>query len=196
MTNTHPPRAAAWLLDLFMPGDQVLGDLLEEFSALASRRGIAQARWWYWRQSVKTVPHLLTAQLRLSPWRSRAAVLTGLLWLWLVNWLVMVGFWGRYPADWPEPLRLLWLATFPTPLVVMATAFVGWIVAFQSERREMVVTTMLTLTAFALRLAAFFIHWRAGRPGLWFAFLAGAPGPAVTLLAMPIAIFAGGSIAR
>jgi len=48
MTNSnHPPRVADWLLFLFDSMDQappILGDLREEFSAVASRRGLWSAR--------------------------------------------------------------------------------------------------------------------------------------------------------
>ena len=196
---TQPPRFASWLLDLFVPRDQappILGDLLEEFSAVASRSGIVPARRWYWRQSAKTVPHLLNAQFRLAPWRNLAAVLTGLLLLSQANVLVMAGVWAHYPGDWPEPLRLLWLACFPMAPLVIATMLVGCVVAGVSERREMVVTIMLSLTIATLRVTALLIHWRAGGPRFWGPFLAGAPGPPIGAAVYPIAILIGGLIAR
>ncbi len=54
----QPPRIAVWLVDLFTPDKQaesIPGDLLEEFSDLASKSGVAFARRWYWRHSVKTI---------------------------------------------------------------------------------------------------------------------------------------------
>ena len=42
----RPPRMAVWLVDLFTPNKQsesIPGDLLEEFSELASKSGVASA---------------------------------------------------------------------------------------------------------------------------------------------------------
>src|SRR5579884_357275 len=86
--SAQPPRVATWLLHFFGPTDQltpILGDLLEEFSAEASRAGVSSARRWYWRQSAKSILHLLDAQLRVAPWRTLASALAGLLLLWIAN---------------------------------------------------------------------------------------------------------------
>ena len=67
----RPPRMAVWLVDLFTPNKQsesIPGDLLEEFSELASKSGVASARRWYWRQSVKTVAHLIATGFLVAPW--------------------------------------------------------------------------------------------------------------------------------
>jgi len=43
----QPPRGAVWLIELFTPYEQaesIPGDLLEEFSDLASKSGVAYAR--------------------------------------------------------------------------------------------------------------------------------------------------------
>jgi hypothetical protein len=45
----QPPRIAVWLVNLFTPAEEaesILGDLLEEFSHLASKSGVAFARSW------------------------------------------------------------------------------------------------------------------------------------------------------
>jgi hypothetical protein len=41
--------------------------MLEEFTALASTSGFAAARHWYWRQSVKTIAHLIGSEFRVAP---------------------------------------------------------------------------------------------------------------------------------
>jgi hypothetical protein len=76
----EPPRIAAWLVDLFAPGGQaesITGDLLEEFSDLAAKSGIAYARRWYWRQSAKTITYLVGAGFRAGPWTITGSVLGG-----------------------------------------------------------------------------------------------------------------------
>ena len=78
----QPPRAAAWLVTLFTPpkeADSIVGDLLEEFSHLTSKSGIAVARRWYWRQTVRTIAHLVGAGFRGAPWSTAGAVVAGLL---------------------------------------------------------------------------------------------------------------------
>jgi hypothetical protein len=78
----QPPRIATWLLNLFTPGgeaESILGDLLEEYSHLASKSGIAFARHWYWRQTAKTIPHLAARGFRVAPWSTAVAVIGGFL---------------------------------------------------------------------------------------------------------------------
>jgi hypothetical protein len=165
MTDTnHPPRVADWLLSLFVSKDQappIVGDLREEFSAVASRRGKWSARLWYWRQVAKTVPHLFYAQLVLEPWQVFTAVVTGLVLLalaymplYVVQPLRFPGL-SRYYSDWPEPLRLAWIAFwgpwgFPIVLYILPSILVGWIVARASQGRDMVVTTVFSGTTFLL----------------------------------------------
>lgn len=58
----RPPVIAVWLVGFFTPDKQteaIQGDLVEEFSRLASASGVAAARRWYWRQSINTVAHLM-----------------------------------------------------------------------------------------------------------------------------------------
>jgi hypothetical protein len=69
--SIQPPRIAAWLVNLFsasQEAESILGDLHEEFSDLRSRSSDAFARNWYWRQSVKTIAHLMGAGFRVAPW--------------------------------------------------------------------------------------------------------------------------------
>src|SRR5215475_15535418 len=75
-----PPRSAEWLVSLFANSeDEILGDLSEEFSLLASQSGNAFARRWYWRQTLKSLPHLVFSAFRESPWLTLAAVAAGFL---------------------------------------------------------------------------------------------------------------------
>lgn len=78
----RPRRIAAWLVELFASAEQaesILGDLLEEFSDVASKSGVAAARRWYWRQSVRTIFHLFGAAFRDDPWSIAGIVLLGFL---------------------------------------------------------------------------------------------------------------------
>ena len=49
----QPPRIATWLVNLFAPAEEaasILGDLVEEYSRLASKSGVGVARNWYWHR--------------------------------------------------------------------------------------------------------------------------------------------------
>ena len=78
----QPPRLAVWLLTLFALDDEaesILGDLLEEFTLLASKSGFPFARRWYWRQTLKTVFQLADHGFRTAPWSTMVAVAGGFL---------------------------------------------------------------------------------------------------------------------
>lgn len=69
--SPRPPRLAVWLIELFVPDEQassVLGDLLEEFSDVATKSSVGNAQRWYWRQTLPTVLHLLGSGFRAAPW--------------------------------------------------------------------------------------------------------------------------------
>jgi hypothetical protein len=76
----QPPRAAAWLLGLFASGEEkelVLGDLSEEYFERALQVGRASARRWYWRQTLKSIPHFVGLSFRAAPVMTMVAVAAG-----------------------------------------------------------------------------------------------------------------------
>jgi hypothetical protein len=78
----QPPRAAAWLVELFaspQEADGLLGDLAEEFSAAVVRDGEAEARRHYRRHARHTVWDLAVVQWRTRPWWSAAIAATGMI---------------------------------------------------------------------------------------------------------------------
>src|SRR5207248_2230363 len=109
--SVQPPRIACWFVSLFVPAglaDSMLGDLLEEFSVLASKSGIAAARQWYWRQAVRTIAHFFTAAFRAAPWSTLAALLGGFLLLWFVRL-------------WPLEDTIVWLLwQYADPIAIVA----------------------------------------------------------------------------
>jgi hypothetical protein len=102
----QPPRIAVWLVNQFTPPEEsesILGDLLEEFSQLASTAGVAVARGWYWRQTVKTIVHLAGTGFCVAPWSTAAGIVGGLLLLRFVSGLpdkVLSALTDRYLAYW------------------------------------------------------------------------------------------------
>lgn len=78
----QPPRAAAWLVELFaspQETDGLLGDLAEEFSAAVVRDGEAEACRHYRRHAWHTVWDLAVVQWRTRPWWSAAIAATGMI---------------------------------------------------------------------------------------------------------------------
>ena len=76
----QPPQSAAWLLGLFAAGDKrdlIIGDLSEEYFQRTSLSGRAPARRWYWRQILKSLPHLVGSAFRTAPWTTVFAVVAG-----------------------------------------------------------------------------------------------------------------------
>ena len=148
----QPPRFAVWLLTLFALDDEaesILGDLLEEFSLLASKLGVPFARRWYWRQTLKTVLQLAVLGFRTAPWLTTAAVAGGF-------------FLRKLVAPWVEPpifavldkyhvyehhfsMYMFFASTGIDIGHFITFLFVGFTVAFVARGREMVATTMLSL---------------------------------------------------
>jgi hypothetical protein len=200
MKNTnHPPRLAAWLVNLFVSEDQapsILGDLREEFSTLASQRSLRYARSWYWRQVSKTIPHVFYAELFLEPWQTFTTLVAGLVLLWLANVPMISLTWNYYPYHWPEPLRLVWLVCFPIVALILPPMLSGCIVGVASKKRGMIVTILLSFAVLAARvtLRSLYPGHVPGPPSVWsLLWLEAEPAnvvvwPAVTLL--------GGLIAR
>ena len=78
-STVQPPGLAAWV---FRPPSQceaISGDLLEEFTMAVSTSDSGGARRWYWRQIIKTIAHLMSAEFRTSPWAIAATAFGGYL---------------------------------------------------------------------------------------------------------------------
>ena len=148
----QPPRIATWLVGLFISAgedESVLGDLLEEFSQLASKSGVACARRWYWRQSLKTVAHLMIAGFRRAPWSTTAAVVGGFLlhgWLQRLPGAVLSKVTDRYLMFWSSHFQAyLWVLDGMAIAHLLASLAVGCAVALAAKGRELFATITLAL---------------------------------------------------
>jgi|HubBroStandDraft_2_1064218.scaffolds.fasta_scaffold227783_1 hypothetical protein len=154
----RPPRVAAWLVELFASDEQaesIPGDLLEEFSGLALKSGVASARRWYLRQSVKTIAHLIATGFRAAPWSIAGAIIGGYLLLGFGVWIpkrviVAVLNFSRHGVvpyyTWPQmQFHLLWLNRAIMVGHFIVAMLVGCIVAMATRGREMVSTVTLIL---------------------------------------------------
>lgn len=167
----RPPFIASWLIDLFTSGsheDAISGDLLEEFSDLASKSGLAYARRWYWRQSIKTVGNLMGTGLRTAPWLIASTVIGGYLMLqlalgfalpeWLIDavielrWHHVVPYYTQREMD----AYMFWFGTAVMIGYLLVPLFVGCIVATVAKAREMIATLTLSVSLFARTVVAWF----------------------------------------
>lgn len=171
----QPPRLAVWLVNLFASAEEaesILGDLLEEFSGLASKSGTAFARSWYWRQTVPTIAHLAGAGFRAAPWSTVVAVVGGFLLSRFVSGLperAIFAVLERYQVFEHHFNAYVFFATDGIAIGHVITAlFVGCIVALAAKGREMVATMTLVLVFCAMMSAAVWVWVARGHASiLW-----------------------------
>jgi hypothetical protein len=146
----QPPLIALWLLKLFTHAEQaetIEGDLLVELSFIASHSGNRVARKWYWRQMVKTIPHLAAGKLRAAPLSTTAAVVGGYLLFRLVYVLpdnILMAATERYLSFWQRHFHAyVFLATDGMLIVhLVALTLLGCVVALAANDREMIPITL------------------------------------------------------
>ena len=191
----QPPRMAAWLVNLFTRAEEaesILGDLLEEYSHLASKSGVAFARSWYWRQTMKTIAHLAGAGFRVAPWSTAAAVVGGFLLRRFVSGLperAIFAVLHRYQVFENHFGTYVFFASYGIAIghLLIASLFVGCMVALAAKGREMVATMTLALVLCALIGAA--LLWVATHGPVDVAWM-------LWSCADPVAIVIGGAIVR
>lgn len=159
--SLQPPRLAVWLVNLFTVPDNaeaIMGDLLEEFSQIAHQAGVVFARRWYWRQSLKTIVHLIYTAYRAAPWLTSAGVAGGFLTrrlLWKLVEPTIFTVLDRYQI--PEHHFSLYVFLASTGIDIgylLIFLFVGCIAAVVAKEREMAAATTLSLISAAMTVAA------------------------------------------
>ena len=167
----RPPRIAVWLVNLFTPveeAESIPGDLLEEYSRLASKSGVGVARNWYWRQAVKSIAYLAGTGFGAAPWSTMASIFGGFLLLRFVSKLPELAIFAvlqKYQVFDHHFSTYLFFATDGIAIGhVIASMFVGCIVAMTAKGREMVATMMLSLVLGVLSGVAILVTLSWGRP--------------------------------
>jgi threonine/homoserine efflux transporter RhtA len=162
----RPPFIATWLVSRVACGEEaesILGDLFEEFSSLASKSGIAFARRWYWRQSGKTVAHLAKGALRMAPCLIGATVIGGLLLNRVVSGFPEQAIFAvlhRYRIFDRNFNAYIFLATDRIAIGhVVASMFVGCVVASAAKGKELVAAITLSLVLCGMACAVVFTLW-------------------------------------
>jgi hypothetical protein len=153
----QPPRPAVWLVTLFAPAEQaeaILGDLFEEFLQLVSRFGVAPARRWYWRQSLRTSLQLAAGGFSAAPLTTVAAVVGGFLLANIAFRLpeqAIFAVLDRYKVyDHHFGVYKFWISDGIVIGLVVLHLFVGGIVAVVAKGREMTATIALGFIRSAL----------------------------------------------
>lgn len=147
----RPPRIAARLVELFASAEQaesILGDLHEEFSEVASKSGVVAAHRWYWRQTVKTIFHLLGAPFRNAPWSLSTIVLVGFLIHWfsatVPEHVIMAILRAQRPYSNLHYEFYVWQINYGMPIAYVVTSMlIGCAVAVLAKGREVVATLTL-----------------------------------------------------
>lgn len=173
--SLRPPFIASGLVGLFTSGwhdEAILGDLLEEFSDVASKSGLTYARRWYWRQSIKTIGNLCGAGLRTAPWLIISTTVGGYLLLAFgsslpetlivavlqLRWHHVIPYYTQREME----AHVFWLNTGTLIGRLLVSLFIGCIVAAVAKAREMVATLMLSVLLLALSVVGWFNvarHW-------------------------------------
>lgn len=173
-----PSRLAVWLVRLFAPtgeAESIVGDLLEEFSPLATRAGVSFARRWYWQQTLRTISSLLVAEFRSAPGTIIAVVIGGFLLRWFVSWWsnpalnrAIEAVLERYQVYEHDPqVYLFWLTHAMLFEHLLVNLGIGVLVAFAAKRREMVATVTLAVVSDAMAVQAVWMTVaRTGDQGL------------------------------
>jgi hypothetical protein len=154
----QPSRIAVWLLELFAANEQaepIRGDLLEEFSVIASESGAAAARGWHWRQSLKTVAHLVWSGYRSAPWLIAATTSGGFLLLRFAERLperCISAFFDVHPGYYEAHFQayMFWVTYgIEIGIVIMAT-LVGCAIAAVARGKEIIATMAVAFLTAAL----------------------------------------------
>jgi hypothetical protein len=180
--SPRPPLLAVWLVELFVPEEQassVLGDLVEEFSDVAARSSVANAQRWYWRQTLRTVVHLLGSGFRAAPWFMAGVVAGGTalveLGWWFMGWSVTQGFNYLNHSVFPHIQPRSRFEVFLTVFLVNSghylyrltvSLLIGCIVALLSRRREMLATLAVSLVCSIPALTRFLLFHRGNTDAL------------------------------
>jgi hypothetical protein len=166
----HPPRVASWLIELFTPYEQaesIPGDLLEEFSDLASKSGAAYARRWFWRQTVPTISHLVRSGFQGAPWSTAGVVLGGLLLVPLGHifseWAIRTGmeFGNHHVLPYHHVRLYVFLMNGGIYLIRLTVSMlIGCIIALACKKREMLATITVSLVCSIQAVTGFwtFLH--------------------------------------
>ncbi len=141
-----------WCIALFTTpadADAIVGDLHEERLAIASRDGARVARWWYWRQVLRTVAQLAIAPIREAPFTFSLVGIVGLVLLLPLTW---GAFWlggqivVRVPMYQYVPATVFWRGVTLLPCLSMG-ALIGVAMGSRAMSGALAVCAAMTVHA-------------------------------------------------
>jgi hypothetical protein len=191
----RPPRVALRLVEQFAAPDQreaILGDLHEEFSAVANHIGIRSARHWFWRQIARTLVHLIVAAFRQNPTTLGLSVTAGFLVWWNVPMVIeevvrRIHYrWHAYHHIDAYSFWLLYAVLLQNALVPL---LVGSLLGASNRGRENVASAGLALTILAWTGGALLLTPNPNYRHLWIE-------EALRALLTGLSLFIGGAIVR
>lgn len=173
MSQAHlaqPPRVIAWFVDLFIPNAQaesIRGELVEKFSDLRSKSGLACAHCWYWKQSAKTIMGLIGTGFREAPWLMAGTVLGGFLLLEFSTSnlqravVAVILLRSRHVTPYYDSsgavAHLFWLYNGVLIGRLLVALIIGCTVGVVTKGREMVGTMALGFVSFVMAAALFWM---------------------------------------
>jgi hypothetical protein len=145
-SSFQPPGIAIWLIDLLIPEEQkesVKGDLLEEFSDLATKCGESSARSWYWRHSTNTIARLMFR----TPWVVATAIFGAFFAIiQVVGFFVVPRLTRLYVAPYVPPTKLATYFVVSSCTGTLASLVASVIVAMLARGKEAIATLLFGLT--------------------------------------------------
>lgn len=161
---------ATWLLTLFTSSEEdegITGDLLEEFNQLASRSGVAFARSWYWRQTVKSLVHLAGSAFSGAPWSTVAVVLGGFLLRKLASGLpeqtIAAAVNRTFLYEHHFGAYMFWMTDGIDLGHIVLAGLVGSIIALAARGREMITTITLASVGCVMTATALVVWMSHGQ---------------------------------
>jgi hypothetical protein len=147
-----PPLTVERLLEALGPRtdfrDGVLGDIAEEFALRAERDGSVAARRWYYREAIRTTPHLLRDWARCLHARDVehlvSAIIASFVLLLVLEVIllrtafILLAALGVAPALLPPSLGVLYVTAVELALVGMSAITGGFIAAWIGRRTPLV----------------------------------------------------------
>ena len=177
----RPPRTAELLLESLGARasfrEPLLGDLAEGFALRVERDGVDVARRWYYRESVRAIPHLL-GDWRRSLCASDIRYLAGVVLASYVLTMTLVFLAAEFAAGaahtlgfsqrmLPAPLdRAAFLALW-LPMWIMSTVMGGYVAAWLDRRAPLISAAALGLAWSCSALAIGWITHDNGTPA-WY----------------------------
>jgi hypothetical protein len=159
--------------------DAVVGDLAEELAWRATLDGPAEARRWYYREALRSIPHLLGNGARSMRWGSVRRVTGIALSAWAistitlgVSFVIVLSTISRFWPDVGVIFRSGSLTlTAPTLLAIAASisgsVFGGYVAAWLDRETPLVSAATLGLTLALLDVAVAAAYRQVGYPPLW-----------------------------